>query len=286
MYFVIVSGLSGAGKSVTIKSFEDIGFYCVDNLPTALIPTFADLIVQSNIERVALGIDIRERAFLGGLFEVLDDLQNDGHRVEILFLEAKEEVLVRRYSETRRKHPLAADGFVPESIALEREMLAELRQRATRIVDTSDFNVHELREFMQNTYSPQGRGKRLHILVLSFGFKYGVPSNTDLVFDVRFLPNPHFDLELRPYTGRDPRVVQYALDNPVGKRFLAALRDFLAMLVPLYEQEGKAYLTISIGCTGGKHRSVAIAEEVDQHLRQLGYRVDCKHRDMAKDGFS
>jgi UPF0042 nucleotide-binding protein len=282
MDFVIVSGLSGAGKSVAIKSFEDIGFYCVDNLPTALIPTFADLIVQSKIERVALGIDVRERDFLRGLLEVLDSLQSNGHRVEILFLEAKEEILVQRYSETRRKHPLAIEGSVPAGISLERQRLESLRQRATCILDTSDFNVHELRDIIQATYSTQDAKGRMHILVLSFGFKFGVPYNTDLLFDVRFLPNPHFDQELRAYTGRDPRVVRYVLQKPISKKFLAHLQDFLTMLVPLYVGEGKSYLTLSIGCTGGKHRSVVIAEEVGQHLRQLGYRVACHHRDLAK----
>jgi UPF0042 nucleotide-binding protein len=282
MYVVVVTGLSGAGKSVAIKSFEDIGFYCVDNLPIALIPTFADLIVQSKIERVVLGIDVRERDFFTGLFEMIEELQVDGHQVEILFLEAKEEVLVRRYSETRRRHPLVTDGSVPAGISLERQRLEELRQCATRILDTSDFTVHELREFIQTTYSAPDDMGHLQILVLSFGFKFGVPYNTDLVFDVRFLPNPHFDPELRAYTGRDPRIVQYVLDDPVSKKFLAYLHEFLAMLMPLYYKEGKSYLTISIGCTGGKHRSVVTAEEVGHYLRQLGYRVACHHRDLTK----
>lgn len=282
MYVVVVTGLSGAGKSIAIKSFEDIGFYCVDNLPIALIPTFADLVVQSKIERVVLGIDVRERDFFTGLFEMIEELQVDGHRVDTLFLEAKEEVLVRRYSETRRKHPLVTDGSVPAGITLERQRLEELRQRATRILDTSDFTVHELREFIQTTYSALDNMGRMQILVLSFGFKFGVPYNTDLVFDVRFLPNPHFDPELRAYTGRDPRIVQYVLDDPISKKFLAYLHEFLAMLVPLYHKEGKSYLTISIGCTGGKHRSVVTAEEVGHHLRQLGYRVACHHRDLTK----
>jgi UPF0042 nucleotide-binding protein len=282
MYVVIVTGLSGAGKSIAIKSFEDIGFYCVDNLPTALIPIFTDLAVKSKIDRVALGIDVRERDFFTGLFEALDALQSNSHRLEILFLEAQDAVLVRRFSETRRKHPLAIEGSVLEGILHERQRLEALRQRATRILDTSDFTVHELRAFIQMTYATQDSMGRMQTLVLSFGFKFGVPSNTDLVFDVRFLPNPHFDHELRAYTGQDPRVVQYVLDDPVSKRFLARLCEFLAMLMPLYEKEGKSYLTISVGCTGGKHRSVVTAEAVERHLRQLGYRVTCHHRDMAK----
>ena len=283
MFVVIVSGLSGAGKSVTIKAFEDLGFYCVDNLPTALIPTFTDLLVQSNIERVALGIDIRERHFLDGLFEALTSLQGQGHQMELLFLEASDDVLLRRYSETRRKHPLAMADSVPQGIALERELLAGLRQRATRIVDTSALTLHELRALVQAAYRAQGDDGRMQVSVVSFGFKYGAPTNTDLLFDVRFLPNPHFDPTLRAQTGQEPEVAAYVLDNPTGRIFVQHLHDFLAMLMPLYEQEGKSYLMISIGCTGGKHRSVATTEGVVQHLRQLGYRVSCQHRDVAKD---
>ena len=283
MFVVIVSGLSGAGKSVTIKAFEDIGLYCVDNLPTALIPTFADLLVQSNIARVALGIDIRERHFLDGVFEVLAGLQSYGHQVEILFLEASDEVLLQRYSETRRKHPLAAADTVLQGIVLERDLLGELRQRATRVIDTSALTLHELRALIQTTYSGESRVGRMHVLVVSFGFKYGAPTNTDLLFDVRFLPNPHFVPVLRAQTGQDLEVSRYALDNPTGQTFLQHLQDFLAVLMPLYDKEGKAYLTISIGCTGGKHRSVATTERVVQHLRHLGYRVACTHRDVAKD---
>ncbi|MGQ4807073.1 Nucleotide-binding protein YvcJ [Candidatus Entotheonellaceae bacterium PAL068K] len=282
MNFVIVSGLSGSGKSIAIQSFEDLGFYCVDNLPTTLIPTFANLIVQSKTDRVALGIDVRERDFFDGVFQVLDELQQAGHRVEILFLEAREDVLVRRYSETRRRHPLAIDGSVSKGICLEQQRLEKLRQHATCILDTSDFTVHDLRDVMQATYSAQDAKGGMHILVLSFGFKFGVPSNTDLVFDVRFLPNPHFDPELWAYTGRDPRVAHYIFEAPVSQKFLEHLRQFLTMLIPLYAKEGKSYLTISLGCTGGKHRSVATAEEVGQHLRQLGYRVACHHRDLTK----
>jgi UPF0042 nucleotide-binding protein len=284
MFVVIVSGLSGAGKSVTIKAFEDLGFYCADNLPTALIPTFTDLLVQSNIERVALGIDIRERHFLDGLFEVLTSLQGQGHHLELLFLEASDDVLLRRYSETRRKHPLAMADSVPHGITLERELLASLRQRATRIIDTSALTLHELRALVQAAYRSQSGDGRMQVSVVSFGFKYGAPTNTDLLFDVRFLPNPHFDPDLRAHTGQEPEVAAYVLENPMGRTFVQHLYDFLGMLMPLYEQEGKAYLMISIGCTGGKHRSVAMTESVVQHLRHLGYRVSCQHRDVAKDG--
>ena len=282
MDFVIVSGLSGAGKSVAIKSFEDIGYYCVDNLPATLIPTFADLIVQSKIERVALGIDVRERGFFAGLIDVLEGLRKSGHRIEILFLEAREEILVRRFSETRRRHPLAQDGSVPDGIRLEHRQLADLRQRATCVLDTSDFNVHELRDVIQTTYSAENAKGRMQVVVMSFGYKYGVPYNTDLVFDVRFLPNPHFDPELRAYTGLDSRIARFVFGDARGQLFMVKLQDFLTMLVPLYADEGKSYLTISIGCTGGKHRSVATAEAISNVLRQSGYRVACHHRDIEK----
>jgi UPF0042 nucleotide-binding protein len=240
------------------------------------------LIVQSKIERVALGIDVRERGFFEGLFDMLDGLQKAGHRIEILFLEARDEILVRRFSETRRKHPLAEDGSVPEGIRLEHQQLAGLRQQATCILDTSDFNVHELRDVIQATYSTENAEGRMQILVMSFGYKFGVPYNTDLVFDVRFLPNPHFDPQLRPYSGLDPRVNQYVFGDPRSQHFMACLQDFLSMLVPLYADEGKSYLTISIGCTGGKHRSVATVTEVGRLLRQSGYRVACHHRDIER----
>jgi UPF0042 nucleotide-binding protein len=284
MYLLIVSGLSGAGKSVAIKACEDIGFYCVDNLPTALIPTFVDLAVQSQIDRVALGIDSRERAFFDGLAEALQALRKWGHQVDVLFLEARNDVLIRRYSESRRKHPLATEGTVLQGIETERGLLQHLRHQASRVVDTSDLNVHELRSIIQTAYRGEERLDRMHIFVGSFGFKYGVPTNTDLVFDVRFLPNPHFVEALRPQTGQNPEVARYVLKTPPGELFMQHLQDFLAALLPLYEQEGKSYLTVSLGCTGGRHRSVATSEALAHYLRQLGYWVTCQHRDMAKRG--
>jgi len=284
MYVLIVSGLSGAGKSVAIKACEDIGFYCVDNLPTALIPTFVDLAVQSQIERVALGIDLRERAFFDGLTAALRALTDWGHQVDVLFLEARNDVLIRRYSETRRKHPLATEGTVLQGIETERERLQDLRHEAQRVVDTSDLNVHELRQIVQASYRGEEHSDRMHVFVVSFGFKYGVPTNTDLVFDVRFLPNPHFVDDLRPQTGQHPEVARYVLKTPSGELFMKYLQEFLAVLLPLYEQEGKSYLTVSLGCTGGRHRSVATSEALAHYLRQLGYWVTCQHRDMAKRG--
>ncbi|ETX07136.1 MAG: hypothetical protein ETSY2_12975, partial [Candidatus Entotheonella gemina] len=247
MDLLIVSGLSGAGKSVAIKACEDLGFYCVDNLPTTLIPTFVDLAVQSQIERVVLGIDVRERTFFDGLTEALRVLTEEGHQAEVLFLEARDEVLIRRYSESRRKHPLATEGTVLQGIEAERELLQHLRHEANRVVDTSDLNVHELRSIIQTAYRSEEQPDRMHVFVGSFGFKYGVPTHTDLVFDVRFLTNPHFVEELRPQTGQHPEVARYVLETPAGELFMQHLKDFLAALVPLYEQEGKSYLTVSLG---------------------------------------
>ncbi len=282
MYLLIVSGLSGAGKSVAIKACEDIGFYCVDNLPTALIPTFVDLAVQSQIEWVGLGIDVRERTFLDGLSDVLASLTEQGHEVDVLFLEARDDVLIQRYSETRRKHPQANGGTVLQGITAERNLLHHLRHAANRVVDTSDLNVHELRSIIHTAYRSEDHPERMHVFVSSFGFKYGVPTNTDLVFDVRFLPNPHFVADLRPQTGQNPEVAQYVIETPDGQLFMQHLQDFLSALLPLYEREGKSYLTISLGCTGGRHRSVATSEAIAHYLQQLGYWVTCQHRDMAK----
>lgn len=232
MCLLIVSGLSGAGKSVAIKACEDIGFYCVDNLPTVLIPTFFDLAVQSQIERVALGIDVRERRFFDGLADVLRALVESGHRVDVLFLEAWDDVLIRRYSESRRKHPLAIEGTVLEGIEAERELLQHVRHEAHRVVYTSDLNVHELRSIIHTAYRGEERPDRMHVFVGSFGFKYGVPATTDLVFDVRFLPNPHFVEDLRPQTEQNPEVARYVLETPSGQLFMQHLRDFLAALLP------------------------------------------------------
>jgi RNase adapter protein RapZ len=284
MYLLIVSGLSGAGKSVAIKACEDIGFYCVDNLPTALIPTFVDLAVQSQIERVALGIDVRERTFFNGLVEALGALTACGHQVDVLFLEARDEVLIRRYSESRRKHPMATEGTVLQGIEAERALLQHLRHKAHRVLDTSDLNVHDLRSIIQTAYGGEEWPERMHVFVGSFGFKYGVPTNTDLVFDVRFLPNPHFVEALRLQTGQNPEVARYVLETPSGQLFMQHLQDFLMALLPLYEQEGKSYLTVNLGCTGGRHRSVATSEALAHYLRQLGYWVTCQHRDLAKRG--
>ncbi len=283
--FVFITGLSGAGKSYAIKSFEDMGYFCVDNLPTTLIPTFADLIARSGqtIRRVALGVDVREGEYLSHLLDALQELRARGHAVEVLFLEAGEEALVRRYHETRRRHPLAAEGNVLEGIRAERKAMSHLREIADRIVDTSALTVHQLKELLVELYvTPKGR-LGLATSLVSFGFKYGVPFDADLVFDVRFLPNPHFVPGLRPLDGRDARVREFVLDDDDARVLLDQLKAFLKFLLPRYEREGKAYLTVAIGCTGGRHRSVTLVEELKRFLDELGRAPSVVHRDLDRE---
>jgi UPF0042 nucleotide-binding protein len=280
---IIVTGLSGSGKSIAIKCFEDLGFYCIDNLPTALLPTFAELCAQaSDIRRSALGIDIRDPDFLLSFPAQLAALRQAGFSCEILFLEARDEVLTRRYSETRRKHPLADQRPVLQAITLERAKLSGLRALADRIIDTSDYNVHQLRAALASWYAPVAPRQQMTISVLSFGYKYGLPFNADLVFDVRFLPNPHFVEHLRAGSGNDPSVVEYLMSSQMTQDFLKRCFDFVQFLLPHYEREGKAYLTIAFGCTGGRHRSVAIANLLHHHLEEQGYQMTLTHRDIDK----
>ena len=283
--FVFITGLSGAGKSYAIKCFEDMGFFCVDNLPTTLIPTFADLTARSGqtIRRVALGVDVREGEYLSHLLDAIRELKARGHGIEVLFLEASEEALVRRYHESRRRHPLAADGNVLEGIRAERKAMSHLREIADRIVDTSALTVHRLKELLIEHYVTPRARPGLTTSLVSFGFKHGVPFDADLVFDVRFLPNPHFVPGLRPFDGRDARVREFVLGNAEGRELLEHLKDFLKFLLPRYEREGKAYLTIAIGCTGGRHRSVTLAEELKRFLDELGYAPTVAHRDLEKE---
>ena len=283
--FVVITGLSGAGKSFAIKCFEDMGFFCVDNLPTTLIPTFADLIMRSEqpIHRVALGVDVREGAYLSRLLDIIRELRTRGHAVEVLFLEASEEALVRRYHETRRRHPLAGDGNALDGIRAERKALSDLREVADRIVDTSALTVHQLKDRLVELYvAPKARPGLAPSLV-SFGFKHGVPFDADLVFDVRFLPNPHFVDALRALDGRDERVRTFVLNHPESKELLRRLEDFLRFVLPCYEREGKAYLTVAVGCTGGHHRSVTIAEELKRFLSGIGYAPTIVHRDLQRE---
>jgi UPF0042 nucleotide-binding protein len=283
---IIVSGLSGSGKSHVIRSLEDLGYYCIDNLPIPLLGKFIDLCKQSRsrIQRSVLGIDIREGEFLSEFLSLYDALREEGYPVELVFVEARNEVLLRRFSETRRPHPLAQagnEGSLLEGIGLERERLAELRLRADRILDTSDYHVHDLKQVIGHDYA-EGSGARLAISLVSFGYKFGVPTDVDLMFDVRFLNNPHFHPELRHLTGEDPRVVESVLASSSSAGFIGKLHGLIDFLLPLYEKEGKSYLTIGIGCTGGRHRSVAIARLLEEHIKMGGRAVHCRHRDMAK----
>jgi UPF0042 nucleotide-binding protein len=284
--FIIITGLSGSGKSGTIKCFEDLGFFCVDNLPAKLIPTFVELCTRrgEEIARVALIIDIRERDFLQE-FPAIYHQMKQNYRFSILFLEASDEVLLRRFSETRRPHPLAFDRPVLQGINEERERLQPIRDMADIIIDTSNLNIHELREHINKIYTPASSttGKPLIISIISFGYKHGIPFNSDIIFDVRFLPNPYFVPEFKDKTGGDPLVKEYVFSSPDSKEFINKLRDLLTFLLPKFVREGKTYLTISIGCTGGKHRSVAIAEYLDQVLKEMGHEVRCKHRDIHKE---
>ncbi|MEK6682303.1 MAG: RNase adapter RapZ [Nitrospirota bacterium] len=278
---VFITGLSGSGKSYAIKCFEDLGFFCVDNLPIALLPKFAELCTQSGneITKVAIGIDVRERGFFKDFLNVLDGLKGGNYQIEVLFLEASDEALVRRFNETRRPHPLAKDRPVADGIRVEREMLSELRKRADKIIDTSSYSVHQLKEVLEKYYL-EAEGKRLNITLISFGYKYGVPYDADLIFDVRFMQNPNFVKELKPLMGSDERIINYIIKFQDTKDFLKRFYDFLKFLIPLYEKEGKSYLTIGIGCTGGRHRSVGVGEILKKQLEENGYKINLRHRDI------
>jgi len=279
---VIISGLSGSGKSCAIKCFEDLGFFCIDNLPPQLLPKFVDLCRQSRneISRAAIGIDIRERTFLKEFLTVFDRLIEEGYQVELLFLEARDEIIQRRFSETRRPHPLANEGSVSDGINREWDTLRELRRRANRVIDTSDFHVHKLKELLNHDYLETASSRHLNLSLLSFGYKHGTPYNLDLLFDVRFLSNPFLIDDLRPLSGNDQAVQDYVRALPETELFLQKLYDFLDFLLPLYEKEGKSYLTIGIGCTGGRHRSVTIVNLLSEHLQNHGMMVHQRHRDL------
>ena len=283
--FVIITGLSGAGKSHAIKCFEDMGFFCVDNLPTTLIPTFAELIARSrhDVQRVALGVDVREGEYLSHLLEALHELKRRGHIVEVLFFEAGDEALVRRYHESRRRHPLAAEGNVLDAIRAERKAMAHMREIADRIVETSSITVHQLKALLGELYINPGTRSGLTASLVSFGYKHGIPFDADLVFDVRFLPNPHFVDGLRALDGRDQRVRDYVYGHEEARELLERLKDLLQFLLPFYRREGKAYLTVAIGCTGGRHRSVTFVETLRQFLEGLGYAPTVVHRDLDRE---
>lgn len=287
MRFVIVTGMSGAGKSTALKMLEDAGYFCVDNLPIALVGKFAELIYQKNreISKAALGIDIRNGQALENLEEVLEEMTGRNFPYEILFLDASDETLVKRYKETRRIHPLAMDDRVDKGIALERKKLSFLKEHADFIIDTSLLLTRELKLELEKIFVKDAQYKNLFVTVLSFGFKYGIPSDSDLVFDVRFLPNPYYIEELKSKTGNDKEIKDYVMAFEPAHIFLNKLTDMLEFLIPNYILEGKNQLVISIGCTGGKHRSVTLANEIYETLKNNdgGYGVKIEHRDIEKD---
>ena len=277
---VIISGMSGAGKASALKTFEDLGYYCVDNLPVGLMSNFAELVLDTlEIQRAALVVDIREGARLDRLPQILNSLRRMV-KTTVLFLEADEEALVRRYSETRRPHPLGRQHTVKSSLTAERRRLQPVRALADLVVDTTRFNVHELRSMLIERFQGGKTDKNILISCVSFGYREGVPEDADLVFDVRFLPNPHYIPKYRPHTGQHPSVAKYILSFPQTKEFIRRISELLVYLIPHYISEGKSYLTIAFGCTGGKHRSVLIAEEVQKRLAKAGYNVKVVHRDM------
>ena len=286
MRFVIVTGVSGAGKTAALKMLEDARYFCVDNLPIPLLEKFVSLMPEihgEDVQNVALGIDARSGS-MGELELILDKMQEAGYQFEILFMDAEDSVLVKRYKETRRSHPLAMSGRIDEGIRLERKKMEFLRRKADYIIDTSHLLTRELRQEIDKIFVDNEEFKNMMISVLSFGFKYGIPADADLVFDVRFLPNPYYVDELRPMTGLDDSVFNYVMDNETAKRFMGKLEDMVNFLIPNYVQEGKTSLVIAIGCTGGKHRSGTIARELYSRLiknNEYGFRLE--HRDVEKD---
>ncbi|EEG74363.1 RNase adapter RapZ [[Clostridium] hylemonae] len=287
MRFVIVTGMSGAGKSTALKMLEDVGYFCVDNLPVPLIPKMADLlrVPGTEINKAALGVDIRSGQSFRELEKVLDELDMTGLKYEILFLESSDNVLVKRYKETRRFHPLSGnDSRVDQGIQREREQLKFLKKRADYLVDTSHMLTRELKAELNKIFVQNKEYKNLYISVLSFGFKYGIPNDADLVFDVRFLPNPYYIEELRSESGNDREVRDYVMNNDKAKKFLEKLLDLVEFLIPNYIVEGKTQLVIGIGCTGGKHRSVTLANELFEQLKDTEvYGIRIEHRDIGKD---
>ncbi len=280
--FVIITGLSGSGKSTALDALEDLGFYAVDNLPVALLPAFVQMPSSMMAEafKAALVMDLRSPDFVENFPRIFNDLAEKDYSVEVIFLEANEDVLVRRFSQTRRQHPLGGDSIL-EGIKKEKRMLAKIRGLAEHIIDTSRFNVHELRREITGLFARLAPPARMHVNLLSFGFKYGLPTEADLVFDVRFLPNPYFVDGLRSFTGCDKPVVDFIFSHPITTEFMARLKDMLLFLIPHYHSEGKSQLTVAIGCTGGKHRSVALVEWLSNELKQPDCRISKRHRDIA-----
>ncbi|MFK7985714.1 MAG: RNase adapter RapZ [Sandaracinaceae bacterium] len=283
LHIVVVTGMGGAGRSSALHVLEDLGYYCVDNLPPQLVPNLLALLEGSELRRIGFGIDVRAGVFLEGATDILDELAAAGHETEVLFLDCSNEVLVRRFSETRRPHPLAQGADVLSGIESERERLASLKIRARHVIDTSALSVHDLRRSLVDYVGRGGSQPKMDIRVVSFGFKYGIPVDADLVFDLRFLPNPHFVPELKPRTGREADVADYVLSAEPTKELLRDLWQLLTTTIPRYEQEGKAYLTIAVGCTGGRNRSVALAIELGRRLKEeLSREATVAHRDVGR----
>lgn len=275
---VIITGLSGSGKTIALRALEDLGFFCVDNLPVALIESFASIISQdTDIQKIGIGIDIREKKFLSEISKVLNRLRKQSH-TEIIFLEAEEDVLLRRFKETRRPHPIGES--IEKAIQIEKERLSPLRENADRIIDTSSFTPHQLRQFITSLYIIEKPRKLMTVVLMSFGFKYGHPQNADLVFDVRFLPNPNFIPELKKLKGTDKRISNFVFKKSEAKIFMEKIKELMDFLIPLYINEGKSYLTIGIGCTGGNHRSPAIVEKLKNYLKKHPIDIHVVHRDL------
>ena len=284
---MIITGLSGSGMTSAINAFEDLGYFCVDNMPLTLLPTFARLVraaedESGRIDRAALVISFREGHFLSDFAEQFKELRKRGLNVSVLFFEASDEILARRFSETRRPHPAERGKGLPDAIRTEREAMKRVRALADEVVDTSDHTVHSLRKLLLDRFSPKGEAVALRVQVLSFGHRFGAPREMELLFDVRHLPNPFFVQNLRPFTGADRRVVKYLKDQPEVEETLRRFTDLLYYLLPQYQGEGKSYLTVGIGCTGGRHRSVMVANELTKRLRQAGFDAHAVHRDMRK----
>jgi RNase adapter protein RapZ len=285
LHLVVITGMSGAGKTVAVQSFEDLGFFCIDNLPPILLPKFAELLEQSkgNLQKVALVFDLRGREFFSALFASLNTLEKwHGVQYQILFLDASDQILVQRYKETRRRHPLSPDGTPLDGILQERKLLAEIKERADQMIDTSQLKPVELKEKIISHFSQMAQ-REMAVTFISFGFKYGVPIDVDLIFDVRFLPNPHYVDILRPQTGKDEEVINYVTKWTDTKQFLEKLEDLFTFLLPQYNREGKTQLVVGIGCTGGKHRSVTIAEQLYHRFKEQA-RCRVTHRDIEKGG--
>lgn len=285
MNFIILTGMSGAGKSSAINSFEDMGYYCVDNLPPSLIINFADLIAaqENQVSKVVLGIDTRGTEIFGDLFKWLEDLTKKGHTYEIILFDCKDQELVKRYKETRRMHPMARTERIEEGIKKERVIIKKLKEHANYVIDTTYMLPKDIRNLLYKIYCKNENFDSMMITIVSFGFKYGIPTDADLVFDVRFAPNPYYIAELRPHTGNEKIIQDYVMQYDVTKEFLAKLKDMVHFLIPYYKKEGKNQLVIAIGCTGGKHRSVTLANALYDYLESEGHTLIKQHRDIEKD---